>query len=55
MDIMRILRRLIIGPYRPLRRPSFAANDELLARQRRAAQSLPPNSVRPLIGREGGQ
>lgn len=42
------LPRWFIGPARDIRRPRFPVNRDLVSKQLRAAEVLPPNSIKPL-------
>jgi hypothetical protein len=48
-ELFNALRRPLVGPYQPLRRPAYPVNERLIARQIAAAAARPPNSIRPVV------
>lgn len=46
------LPRLLLGPYHEIRRPRFPVDRNLVSKQLRAAESLPANSIKPVLIQE---
>jgi len=49
-ELFNLLRRPVLGPFEPIRRPEYSPNERLIARQIEAAKRCPVNGIRPIVG-----